>query len=179
MSATKVTNLPSGEMAACSSVPSQSVSQANVALSRGFGGGAAGRRACSATNAAASTITATHGSHLSQARAGAAGAARTRATPGTTSAIASISIRTSPMSRRRPFGSFVKQRSRSRRIGSGVVAGSADQSGSRSRILAIESGIVSPGNATRPVTISKSTQPNAQMSVRLSTGSPRACSGLM
>ena len=38
---------------------------------------------------------------------------------------------------------------------------------------------VSPANATRPASISKSTQPNAQMSLRLSTARPRACSGLM
>ena len=38
---------------------------------------------------------------------------------------------------------------------------------------------VSPSNARRPVSISNSTQPNAQMSVRLSTACPRACSGLM
>ncbi len=36
-----------------------------------------------------------------------------------------------------------------------------------------------PRNAVRPVSISYSTQPNAQMSVRLSTVCPRACSGLM
>ena len=38
---------------------------------------------------------------------------------------------------------------------------------------------VSPENGRRPQSISKSTHPNAQMSVRLSTGRPRACSGLM
>ena len=36
-----------------------------------------------------------------------------------------------------------------------------------------------PRNARRPVSISYSTQPNAQMSVRRSTGWPRVCSGLM
>ena len=41
------------------------------------------------------------------------------------------------------------------------------------------SATVSPAKATRPVSISKSTHPNAQMSVRLSTARPRACSGLM
>ena len=61
----------------------------------------------------------------------------------------------------------------------GVCAGRALQSGSRSRIAAIVSEIVSPRNAGRPVSISYNTQPNAQMSVRLSTGFPRACSGLM
>ena len=37
----------------------------------------------------------------------------------------------------------------------------------------------SPPNARRPVSISYNTQPNVQMSARLSTGFPRACSGLM
>ena len=39
--------------------------------------------------------------------------------------------------------------------------------------------IVPRPNASRPVSISNSTQPNAQMSARLSTDCPRACSGLM
>ena len=39
--------------------------------------------------------------------------------------------------------------------------------------------MVSPANAVRPVSISYRTQPNAQMSVRLSTVWPRACSGLI
>ena len=38
---------------------------------------------------------------------------------------------------------------------------------------------VLPSKARRPVSISNTTQPNAQMSVRRSTGAPRACSGLM
>ena len=83
------------------------------------------------------------------------------------------------MSRRRFLGSLVEtteQQAPDRRRGR---SGSADQSGSRSRILAIESEIVSPAKATRPVTISYSTHPKAQMSVRRSTPSPRACSGLM
>ena len=63
--------------------------------------------------------------------------------------------------------------------GSLVASGSADQSGVRSRIDTMVSGSVSPGNATRPVNISYSTQPNAQISDRLSTFLPRACSGLM
>ncbi len=36
-----------------------------------------------------------------------------------------------------------------------------------------------PENAGQTVNISYSTQPSAQMSVRLSTGFPLACSGLM
>jgi hypothetical protein len=38
---------------------------------------------------------------------------------------------------------------------------------------------VSPLKATSPVSNSYSTQPNAQMSARLSTALPRACSGLI
>ena len=41
------------------------------------------------------------------------------------------------------------------------------------------SATVCPRNGGRPVSISKSTQPNAQMSARSSTSWPRACSGLM
>jgi hypothetical protein len=57
----------------------------------------------------------------------------------------------------------------------GVVDGSAFHGGPRSMIAAS----VSAANALRPLSISYSTQPNAQMSVRLSTARPRACSGLM
>ena len=46
-------------------------------------------------------------------------------------------------------------------------------------MFASTSVIVSPSNACRAVSISKSTQPNAQMSVRESTSLPRACSGDM
>ena len=46
-------------------------------------------------------------------------------------------------------------------------------------MAAIVSEIVSPLNADRPVSISYNTHPNAQTSLRLSTGFPRACSGLM
>ena len=60
-----------------------------------------------------------------------------------------------------------------------VCAGSAFQSASRSRMLAIVSEAVSPRNGGRAVNISYNTQPNAQMSVRLSTAFPRACSGLI
>jgi hypothetical protein len=44
---------------------------------------------------------------------------------------------------------------------------------------AIVSDIVSPSNSRRPVAISVTTTPKAQMSVRTSTGRPRACSGDM
>ena len=77
------------------------------------------------------------------------------------------------------FGSFSRHRVSSRRRLDGVDGGSAFQSGSRSRIFAIVSEVVAPGNARRPVSISYKTQPNAQISVRASTACPRACSGLM
>ena len=61
----------------------------------------------------------------------------------------------------------------------GTATGNALHSGSRSRMPEIVSDTVSPGNAGLPVSISYSTQPNAQMSARRSTGFPRACSGLI
>ena len=51
-----------------------------------------------------------------------------------------------------------------------VFSGRALQSGSRSRTAAMVSASVSPGNAARPASISYSTQPNDQISLRLSTG---------
>ena len=47
------------------------------------------------------------------------------------------------------------------------------------RIAEIVSDTVSPAKARSPVSISHNTQPNAQMSARLSTSRPRACSGAM
>ena len=46
-------------------------------------------------------------------------------------------------------------------------------------IAASVSVTVSPANGRRPVNISQNTTPNAQTSDRLSTGRPRACSGLI
>ena len=66
----------------------------------------------------------------------------------------SMSVRASPMSRRRRLTLLSRQRSSSRRMGTGVAAGRTDQSGSRSRIAAIVSESVSPANASRPVSIS-------------------------
>ena len=53
------------------------------------------------------------------------------------------------------------------------------QSGSALSTKASVSDTSSAGNARRPVTISYSTHPNAQTSLRLSTTRPFACSGLM
>ena len=60
-----------------------------------------------------------------------------------------------------------------------MLLGSASQFGSRVTIAPRTSVTVSPANAGRPISISNATQPNAQTSARLSTGFPRACSGLM
>ena len=76
----------------------------------------AGRRASHAPTATASAASATHGSHVVRLF-GASARHRSSVAPGSTSSIASISIRTSPISLRRCFGSFARQRSRSRRIG--------------------------------------------------------------
>ncbi len=65
------------------------------------------------------------------------------------------------------------------RIDAGVARGRAERSGSRLRIATSVSEAVAPLKARRPESISASTQPNAQRSVRLSTSCPRACSGLM
>ena len=59
----------------------------------------------------------------------------------------------------------------------GVAAGRLFQSGARWTLS--PASLVRPVNARPAVSISKSTQPKAQMSVRRSTGRPRACSGLM
>ena len=60
-----------------------------------------------------------------------------------------------------------------------MFGGSASQSGSDLMTLASTSVDVSPSNARAPVSISYSTQPNAQMSAPLVDRLPRACSGLM
>ncbi len=153
-SARKATNFPSGEISAPSSVPSQSVKRVNWALARGFSNAVTGRRASQTPTLTASATSATHGNHVARVFAEAGGDVVTSETPGNASSIASISILTSPISLRRCLGSFARQRSRSRRMGTGVAAGRADQSGSRSRIFPIVSDTVSPANATRPVNIS-------------------------
>ncbi len=61
----------------------------------------------------------------------------------------------------------------------GVSGGSAERSGSERRIAEMLSETVSPENGCRPVRHSYSTDANEKMSVRLSSGFPRACSGLM
>ena len=93
--------------------------------------------------------------------------------------VSSISITASPMSRSRRCGSFSKQRRSRERMFVGVLSGSDCQLGSVCRTLASVSEIVSPLKGIVAVNISYSTQPNDQMSLRLSVALPRACSGLM
>ncbi len=64
-------------------------------------------------------------------------------------------------------------------MAAGVSAGMVDQSGSLVSTNAMVSETSSAAKGRDPVSISYNTTPNAQMSARLSTGLPRACSGLM
>ena len=100
-------------------------------------------------------------------------------TAGATSSSSASSIRASAMSCSRCFGSFCRQRPRSRRTRGGTPAGRAAKSGAVFRTAASRSETVSPSKSRRPVSISKRTTPKAQMSARLSTALPRACSGDM
>ena len=104
-----------------------------------------------------------------------AGAFRSTGTGGA----AAPSSHASPMSRSRFFGSRSRQRPRSARTWGGVSGGSFDQSGSCRSTAASTSETVSPSKQRVPVSISYSTTPKDQMSDRLSTGLPRACSGDM
>jgi hypothetical protein len=66
-----------------------------------------------------------------------------------------------------------------RRTAAGVREGNAVQSGSVLSTPARMSDTVSPPKRLRPTSISYSSTPKDQTSVRRSTGLPRACSGLM
>ena len=79
----------------------------------------------------------------------------------------------------RALTSFFRQRVSNRRSPAGVAAGTAPQSGSLLMTDTIVSVTSSPRNARVPVSISNSTAPKAQTSVRRSTVRPFACSGLM
>jgi hypothetical protein len=83
------------------------------------------------------------------------------------------------MSRSRNLASRCRQCCSSARTWVGVAAGSRDQSGSLFNTAASVSDTVSPSKARVPVSSSYITQPNAQMSARLSTTRPRTCSGDM
>ena len=103
-------------------------------------------------------------------------AADPRAEPGMQSA---ISIRASAISRRRRSRSLSRQRRSVRSTSAGSSGGRASQSGSSFNTAAMDSAGVAPGKARWAHKSSKSTHPNAQMSVLRSSVSPRTCSGLM
>ena len=90
----------------------------------------------------------------------------------------SISSRAAAAEFRRCLRSLARQRRNSVRIDAGVC-GKTSESGSSRNTFARVSEIAFPPNARRAVSISSSTAPNAHKSVRSSTISPRACSGLM
>jgi hypothetical protein len=77
------------------------------------------------------------------------------------------------------LGETAAQQPHNRTTCGGTDDGSFDQSGSVFTIAPRISVVSSPSNAREPASISSSTQPNAQMSVRRSTALPFACSGDM
>ncbi len=106
--------------------------------------------------------------------------ARLRLPPTTTGSIAvgafASAIRASPIA----CSLCVASRSRHRRSNCRTNGGTF--SGKRGAFMITAARIsttVSPVYSARPVSISDSTTPNAQMSARRSTGLPLACSGLM
>ena len=112
-------------------------------------------------------------------REGAAAAAGPSADGEYPPSAASSASRASPMSRSRRPRVALEAAAQQPRTPGGVAAGSALQSGSRLSTAASTSLTVSPAKSRWPVSISKSTTPKAQMSARLSTALPRACSGDM
>ena len=87
--------------------------------------------------------------------------------------------RTSRMSATRCFGSFRRHTRSTWLTRAGTVDGSASKSGSRCRIFESVIDTSSSPNARVARQHLVEHAPNAQMSVRLSTIFPRACSGLM
>ena len=88
-------------------------------------------------------------------------------------------ILASPTSRRRRAASRSRQRRSSRVTSSGTSSGTLTQLTSFESTAASTCDTVSPSKARVLVSISNRTAPNAQMSLRLSTGLPLACSGDM
>ena len=87
--------------------------------------------------------------------------------------------RIAAMSGIRCFWSFWRLRRKKTSSVGETFPGTRLQSGSERTTAASVSVMSSPGNARLPVNISNNTVPNAQMSARLSTVLPRACSGDM
>jgi len=98
---------------------------------------------------------------------------------GDTASGPSSRMRASPISRSRFLTSRSRQRPTSVRSDDGVSFGSFPTSiGARSTSASVCE-VVSPSNSRVPVSSSHSTTPKDQMSARLSTTLPAACSGLI
>ncbi len=184
--ATYTTILPSGEIVTLRKKPLRvnGWPEGGTTLKRIRSGVAAGVRISAHDAAPAMAIAASaaipSATRLCEERGGAAGTVCVSSRTSVRAALSSSSRRTRPICGRRFCGSFCRHRRSSVRTCGGVSAGNVVQSGSRVRMCATASEIVSPGsNVCLPVSISNRTQPNDQMSVRRSTGLPRACSGLM
>ncbi len=89
----------------------------------------------------------------------------------------SIAIRASPMSRRRRLGLRSRHRPITVRKAFGVLGGNASKSIASRSTAASTCATDSPLKTGRPTSISQSTMPNDQMSLRLSTVFALACSG--
>ena len=96
-----------------------------------------------------------------------------------TSPFARRQARCAAMSCKRCVQSFSRQRRSRRCNGAGVAGGRWTSQGRVATIAASVSANVFLPDARIPVNISYSTHPNDQISVRLSTVKPRACSGLI
>ena len=90
-----------------------------------------------------------------------------------------MAILASPMSRSRFFALRSRQRRSSARIVAGVSRGNWSKSIGLANTPASVCETVSPSNRRWPVSNSNNTTPNDQMSARLSTALPLACSGLI
>jgi hypothetical protein len=144
-------------------------------------GAGAGRHQLEAAGAASTTsASASTPETIRQGdRDGAATMVRARSSSGAADIASAISRRAAAIESRRWARSFCRQRRNSRRTGTGVSGGSVSSGIESFNTDASTSETSLPVNARRPVSISKSTTPNAQTSARRSTGLPRACSGLM
>jgi hypothetical protein len=180
---------PSGEIATLRSVGSiTSACAGGGTIAKRETCGGPGRMRSHVTVAAAAAPTrsaAAMASHdPSRLRAGVrselpAGVDETAGTAGAAVDASDRKYRATEISGMRALRSFTRHRfTTSPRFG-GTSGGSRVQSGSLLMTLASVSPMSSPSKGLRPVSISNSTQPNAQTSLRLSADRPFACSGLM
>ena len=134
-------------------MPSQFVTRENVALASGFSAAVPDVGAAHMPTATASAASATHGSQSCGASRGASGTVAAAVRQHFVDRVdLDPDVADVAQALLRILGETAEQQPANRTRAS--PAGSADQSGSRSRILAIESETVSPANATRPVSIS-------------------------